>query len=55
MTGIAEFHREITGNGYGSMRSGIETECHGTRSLPVIDPFGNRNRFSEELNDGQAI
>ena len=52
MTGIEEFHREITSKGYGFMRPGIETTFYGSRSVEVIDPFGNRIRFNERLERG---
>ena len=49
MTGIEEFHREITGKGYKYVRPGIETTFYDSRSVHVIDPFGNRIRFNEDL------
>jgi uncharacterized glyoxalase superfamily protein PhnB len=49
MTGIEEFHREITSKGYSFMRPGIETTFYDSRSVEVIDPFGNRIRFNEKL------
>ncbi len=49
MTGVEEFHREITGKGYGYLRPGIETTFYGARAVQVIDPFGNRIRFNEDL------
>lgn len=47
MTGLEAFHREITSRGYGYMRPGIERTPWHTREVEVIDPFGNRIRFSE--------
>jgi len=49
MEGIEDFHREINSKGNGFMRSGIEETFYGARSVPVIDPFGNRIRFDERL------
>ena len=49
MKGIEEFHREITSKGYGFMRPGIEETFYNSRSVQVIDPFGNRIRFNERL------
>jgi hypothetical protein len=49
MTGIEDFHREITGKGYKYLRPGIETTFYHSRSVEVIDPFGNRIRFNEDL------
>lgn len=46
MTGLEEFHREITAKDYRYMRPGIENRDWG-RELTVTDPFGNRIRFSE--------
>ncbi|MFO0956587.1 MAG: glyoxalase superfamily protein [Isosphaeraceae bacterium] len=47
MSGIDEFHREITAKGYSFMRPGIEDTFHSSRGTEVIDPFGNRIRFDE--------
>jgi len=49
MTGIDEFHREITAKKYKYLRPGIETMPWNARMMQVIDPFGNRIRFSEEI------
>ena len=49
MTGLDEFHREITAKGYGYLRPGVEQTFHGTKCMEVIDPFGNRIRFNEDL------
>jgi uncharacterized glyoxalase superfamily protein PhnB len=49
MARIDEFHRELTGNGYGYLRPGLETTFYGSRCVEVIDPFGNRIRFNEAL------
>jgi predicted enzyme related to lactoylglutathione lyase len=46
MTGLEEFHREITAKAYRYMRPGIEQRDWG-RELTVTDPFGNRIRFTE--------
>ena len=54
MTGIEEFHREITGKGYKYLRPGIETAFYDARCVQVIDPFGNRIRFNEALKPSQA-
>ncbi len=49
MTGIEDFYREITGRGYKYLRPGIETTFYNSRFVEVIDPFGNRIRFNEDL------
>jgi uncharacterized glyoxalase superfamily protein PhnB len=47
MSGIDEFHREITAKGYKYLRPGLETTFYGARCVQVIDPFSNRIRFNE--------
>ena len=47
MTSLDGFRREITGRDYRYFRPGIEEMTWGTREMQVIDPFGNRIRFSE--------
>src|SRR6516165_3558150 len=47
MTGIEEFHREITAKGYKYLRPGIETTFYDASCVEVIDPFDNRIRFNE--------
>jgi uncharacterized glyoxalase superfamily protein PhnB len=47
MTGVEEFHREVTAKGYRHMNPGLNDEFYGARSMKVIDPFGNRISFNE--------
>jgi uncharacterized glyoxalase superfamily protein PhnB len=54
MTGVDEFHREITARGYKYLRPGIETTFYGAKCVQVIDPFGNRIRFNERLTTDEA-
>jgi len=49
MTGIDEFHRELTSKNYGYLRPGLETTFYDSKSVEVTDPFGNRIRFNENL------
>jgi len=49
VTGLDEFHREITSKGYGYLRPGVERTFHDSKCMEVIDPFGNRIRFDEAL------
>jgi uncharacterized glyoxalase superfamily protein PhnB len=49
MTGIDEFHREITSKNYRYLRPGVETTFYDAKCMEVIDPFGNRIRFNENL------
>jgi catechol 2,3-dioxygenase-like lactoylglutathione lyase family enzyme len=51
LTGLDAFRAEVTATGYGFMRPHIETMPWGTRQMEVIDPFGNRLRFNEDLDD----
>ena len=54
MTEIEEFHREITVKRYKYLRPGIETTFYDSQCVEVIDPFGNRIRFNEDLKSGKA-
>lgn len=47
MTGLDEFHSEITARNYGYLRPGIQDQEWNAREMTVIDPFGNRIRFTE--------
>ena len=49
VTGLADYHREITAKGYGYVRPGIERAPWNADVMEVIDPFGNRLRFNEYL------
>ncbi len=52
MTGIEDFHREVTDKGYKFMKPGLKDEFYGARSMNVIDPFGNRISFNEYKKTG---
>ncbi len=47
MTGLREFHAEISSRGYRFLRPGIEDAPWDAWLMQVTDPFGNRIRFSE--------
>jgi len=49
LTGLDAYHREITAKGYPYMRPGIEQAPWNARVMEVIDPFGNRLRFNEDM------
>lgn len=51
VTGLNEYHREIIAKEYGYLRPGIEQTFHNSRCMTVIDPFGNRIRFDESLDE----
>lgn len=53
MTGIDEFHREITAKKYKHLRPGLETTFYDAKCVEVIDPFGNRIRFNEAVKPVQ--
>ena len=46
--GLLDLHGEISAKGYGYARPGIERAPWGADVMEVIDPFGNRLRFSED-------
>ena len=49
MKGLDAYHREITSKGYRYLRPRIERAPWNANVMEVIDPFGNRIRFSEDL------
>ena len=51
MTGIEDFHRELTDKDYKYLHSTIETTFYNSKCMEVTDPFGNRIRFNERLKD----
>ncbi len=53
--GLEEFHREITAKGYSYMRPGIEIAPWNAKVMEVIDPFGNRLRFNEDLVQPETV
>ena len=54
MTGLDEYHQEITCKGYKYMRPGIEQTFYNARLMEVIDPFGNRIRFNEYIQSADG-
>jgi catechol 2,3-dioxygenase-like lactoylglutathione lyase family enzyme len=49
VTGIDELHAELAGKRYKYLRPGIEIAPWNAKCMEVIDPFGNRIRFNEDL------
>lgn len=49
MTGIEDFHKEITSKNYKYNKPGLETTFYDARCTEVADPFGNRIRFNERV------
>lgn len=54
MTGIEAFHAELAAKKYKYLRPGIETTFYDSKSVEVIDPFGNRIRFNESFKSTEA-
>jgi uncharacterized glyoxalase superfamily protein PhnB len=50
MTGIEDFHHEITAKAYKYNRPGLETTFYNAKCVQVTDPFGNRIRFNERID-----
>lgn len=51
MKGIDAFHQELTAKQYAYLRPGIETTEYNAKLVTVLDPFGNKIRFNEYLNE----
>jgi catechol 2,3-dioxygenase-like lactoylglutathione lyase family enzyme len=54
MTGIEELHRELIDKNYRHNRPGLERMDWGMMQVTVIDPFGNRIRFSEPVEKSKT-
>jgi hypothetical protein len=52
MTGIEALHAELTARHYKYLRPGLEIVPWNAKCMEVIDPFGNRLRFNEDLPAG---
>jgi catechol 2,3-dioxygenase-like lactoylglutathione lyase family enzyme len=51
MDGLEEFQKELAARNYTYLNPGIERdEDIGLKTMETIDPFGNRIRFSEDLD-----
>ena len=51
VSGLEEFHREISSKGYAYLRPGIEVAPWNAKVMEVTDSFGNRLRFNEYSRD----
>ena len=47
VSGLREYHAEISAKGYGYLQPGVQATFHGSIQMEVIDPSGNRIRFDE--------
>ena len=54
MTGIEEFHQQLAAKNYKYLRPGLETTFYDAKCVQVIDPFGNRIRFNEDLKPAKT-
>ncbi|MCR8842061.1 VOC family protein [Paenibacillus sp. SC116] len=50
ITGIEEFHQTLLNKNYKYSRPGIEATEWDTQEVRIVDPFGNKLTFFEELN-----
>ena len=51
---IEALHAELISKKYKYLRPGIEIAPWKAKCMEVIDPFGNRIRFNEDLKPGKA-
>jgi catechol 2,3-dioxygenase-like lactoylglutathione lyase family enzyme len=49
VAGLEEFHAELKAKNYRYYKPGIETTEHKSRSMELLDPFGNKLRFDQSL------
>src|SRR5215831_10764313 len=49
VTGLEDYHKELTAKNYKYLRPGIEVAPWQAKCVNVIDPFGKRIRFNEYL------
>jgi catechol 2,3-dioxygenase-like lactoylglutathione lyase family enzyme len=49
LTCLKEFHEQITAKGYKYLRPGLCQTEHKSLEMEVVDPFGNKIRFNEDL------
>jgi hypothetical protein len=54
MTGIDDFHKEMTSKDYKYNQPGLETTFYDAKCVEVIDPFSNRIRFNERITKQDA-
>ena len=49
VSGLEQFHQEITSKGYPYQRPGIEMAPWNAKLMELTDPFGNRLRFNQDI------
>jgi catechol 2,3-dioxygenase-like lactoylglutathione lyase family enzyme len=50
MRGVRDYHAEISARGYRYLRPGVESRDWTDAEMTLIDPFGNRIRFGEIMD-----
>jgi catechol 2,3-dioxygenase-like lactoylglutathione lyase family enzyme len=55
MRGVREFHAEISAKGYRYLRPGLERRDWTEAEMTVTDPFGNRIRFGEIMDEAGTL
>ena len=53
MSGIEEFHREVSSKRYPYLHPGLGMTPWNAKCMEVIDPFGNHIRFNEYLRHAE--
>lgn len=51
--GLKEFHRELEARDYKYLKPGLDCDDPGSLELNLLDPFGNKLRFNEDLKPEQ--
>jgi catechol 2,3-dioxygenase-like lactoylglutathione lyase family enzyme len=54
VTGVREFHAELTAKNYGYYRPGLNKTFYGMIQLKLLDPFGNQLFLEEPLPKEEA-
>jgi catechol 2,3-dioxygenase-like lactoylglutathione lyase family enzyme len=49
--GVQEFHRELGQKSYSRLRPGVERTPWGSLCMELLDPFGNRLKLDEALEE----
>lgn len=52
-TGIVAYHAELTAKKYKFLRPGIGPTPWGSLCMDLVDPFGNKLRFDEKLEQDE--
>jgi catechol 2,3-dioxygenase-like lactoylglutathione lyase family enzyme len=55
VSGVDDFHRELSATGYRYLRPSVECAPWNAKLMEVVDPFGNRLRFNEDLAPAPGV